>query len=139
MGSSRLIISISLLYIVIIGAFISYLYSLPAIEDEIQRASKMYVDKDYRQAIEIYDNVIEQYPWHFPALFNKGSALAKLGQFEPAYQFLNEAMQLEPDDARVIVQIANVLSKLGRVQEAIDIAILNHSQENPQMDADRRR
>ena len=123
MRSMRLIILISLLYIMIIGAFISYLYSLPAIEDEIRRASKMYLDKDYRQAIEIYDNVIEQYPWHFPALFNKGLALLKLGQFELAYQFLNEAMQIEPNDPRVIVQIANVLSKLGRVQEAIDMVL----------------
>ncbi|MCY3665303.1 MAG: tetratricopeptide repeat protein [Gemmatimonadetes bacterium] len=121
MSSSRLIISVSSFYIVIIGAFIFYLYSLPAIEDEIQRASKMHEDKDYRQAIEIYDNVIEQYPWHFPALFNKGLALMRLGQFELAYQFFNEAMQLEPDDPRVIVQIANVLSKLGRFQEAIDM------------------
>ena len=121
MSSSRLIISISSFYIVIVGVFISYLYSLPSIEDEIRRASKMYLDKDYRQAIEIYDNVLEQYPWHFSALFNKGSALASLGQFESAYQFLNESMQLKPDDSQVIVQIANVLSELGRVQEAIDM------------------
>lgn len=121
MSSSRLIISISSFYLVIVGVFISYLYSLPAIEDEIRRANKMYLDKDYRQAIEIYDNVIEQYPWHFSALFNKGSASASLGQFESAYQFLNEAMQLKPDDSQVIVQTSKVLSELGRVQEAIDM------------------
>ena len=121
MSSKRLIVSISSLYIVIVGIFIAYLHSLPTIEDEIRRANKMYWDKDYRQAIEIYDKVIEQYPWHFLALFNKGSALSKSGQFDLAYQSLSEAMQLKPDDPRVFVQIANVLSELGRVQEAIDM------------------
>jgi len=39
---------------------------------------------DYKTAISLYTKALEIYPYHFKALFNRGFAFDKLGQFSLA-------------------------------------------------------
>ena len=64
------------------------------------------------EAILIFDEILSEDPKHVTALIGKGIALKNLQKFEEARNFLNAALELEPDNLDAQIQRLDVLKRL---------------------------
>ena len=64
------------------------------------------------EAILIFDEILSEDPKHVTALIGKGIALKNLQKFEEARNFLDAALELEPDNLDAQIQRLDVLKRL---------------------------
>jgi len=53
---------------------------------------------NYGDSIKIFDQVLDKYPHHAPALARKGKAFMKMGEQEKAKQFFEESLSIDPNN-----------------------------------------
>jgi tetratricopeptide (TPR) repeat protein len=75
--------------------------------------------KQYKEAIECYDRVIELYPDNVIAWNNKGQVLNNLGQYKEAIKFCDRAIELDPNLAAAWNNKGLSLYNLGQYKQAI--------------------
>lgn len=75
--------------------------------------------KQYEDAIAIYDQGLEQHPNHFRLWHERGLAFAKLQQFEAALESFDHAYQLCPKDGDLAHERGDTLLQLERYEDAI--------------------
>ena len=69
------------------------------------------------EAILIFDEILSEDPKHVSALIGKGIALKHLQKFEEARNFLDTALELEPDNLDVKIERLDVLRYLKEHDE----------------------
>lgn len=74
----------------------------------------------FKEAIRIYNQMIQIKPDYFNAHYNLGFALQGLRKFNNAVNSYNRAIQLNPDYVDAHGNLGNVLKELGRLDEAIN-------------------
>lgn len=81
----------------------------------------------FKEAIDIYNEVIKFSPNNIESIANKGIALDAMGKHHEAIDLLNEALIINPNDATVLIIKGFTLNKLGEYREALMISdeILN--------------
>lgn len=84
-----------------------------------EQAGALYDKGDYKQALELYEKVIQLDPKYQSAYANKGGALARLGRTEDALAALNKALELDPKDFWAYTQRGDLYSDLGNYEAAI--------------------
>ncbi len=78
------------------------------------------IQKNYRGAIAIFSEVIQQYPDYADAYFNRGIARAKLQDYQGAIADQTQAIELNPQLAEAYQARAKLYWQLGDRQEARD-------------------
>ena len=73
-----------------------------------------------REAMNHFNIALGLEPEYWQAHLNRGSAMAALGQLEPAAQEFRETLRIRPGSAKAHNSLGNVLGRLGRTQEAIE-------------------
>jgi len=73
----------------------------------------------YDDALACFDRVLSLHPDDSAALSNKGIVLIKKNQFEVAIPFIKEALEKKPNELALRVSFINLLTALGRYEEAI--------------------
>jgi tetratricopeptide (TPR) repeat protein len=71
-----------------------------------------------RQAIEMYEAILETRPTHAPALINLGTIYYNQREFEHAEQLYRRATLADPDYALAFFDLGNVLDEMQRLNEA---------------------
>jgi len=72
----------------------------------------------YMEAIERLETVLHAHPEHAGAYFYLGRCHNLLGDPETAETFIRNAVELEPDDPDYLIELAIVLEKMNRINEA---------------------
>ncbi len=72
----------------------------------------------YKEAIEKLEAVLNVHPEHAGAYFYLGRCHNLLGDPETAETFIRNAVELEPDDPDYLMELAIVLEKMNRINEA---------------------
>jgi Flp pilus assembly protein TadD len=95
------------------------------------RASRMLADAEegmirgnHASALALYDRLLALYPREPEALLGRGQALAGLGRYAEAQLALLELIQMEPDNAAAITQLATVYLETERYAEASELYLL---------------
>ena len=83
------------------------------------QANRLVQREQYREAIAIYDKVLEQYPDAVKAWINRGFALSKLNRTEEQLTSCNQALEIEPDLVEALNCRGLALQDLKRYEEAI--------------------
>lgn len=76
--------------------------------------------KDFSLAHFYFDQVLERYPTHADALYNKGVAYQSNGDASQALFAYNLALKYEPDDLRIRLNLAAVNQLRSNLTEAIE-------------------
>ena len=71
-----------------------------------------------RQAVEMYEVILETRPTHAPALINLGTIYYNQREFEHAEQLYRRATVADPDYALAFFDLGNVLDEMQRLNEA---------------------
>lgn len=69
-------------------------------------------------AIGCFDRALEIMPDNESALFNKGEALERAGEYEASIRALSQALQLRPDRAATYAALSRILTVMGKPEEA---------------------
>jgi len=72
----------------------------------------------YVEAVEKFETVLHTHPEHAGAYFYLGRCHNLLGDPETAETFIRNAVELEPDDPDYLMELAIVLEKMNRINEA---------------------
>jgi tetratricopeptide (TPR) repeat protein len=75
-------------------------------------------DREWNQAIAAYAKAIQEFPEDPGAHNSLGLALLESGRLDDALKVYNRGVQLDPDDPIPLEKSADVLERLGRLQEA---------------------
>src|SRR5262245_26943414 len=88
---------------------------------EILEALAKGFDASYRwpEAGLVLSRLLERYPGHVPALVLRGKVLARIRQFDPAYEDLRKAVDQAPGNAAAQAAFAGLLNKRGQTRESI--------------------
>src|SRR5688500_6842322 len=89
-----------------------------AYEHAINEGHSAAWDQDWTRAVQSYARAIQEYP-EDPAAHNSiGLALLNLKRYDDALKVYNRAHHLSPDDPVPLEKSADVLERLGRLQDA---------------------
>lgn len=78
-----------------------------------------YEVKEYREAVDIYNEAMEGHPLDSILLFNLSAALCALGRNQQALSTSKRAIKADPANARVWNRIGYLYISMGRLDEAI--------------------
>ncbi len=70
------------------------------------------------EALAAYQRILAREPDHAGALQMMGMLAAQCGQFEPAAELIRRSLRVGPENAEAHNNLGNVLSELGRLDEA---------------------
>ncbi|MBS1267732.1 MAG: hypothetical protein MAG458_00444 [Nitrosopumilus sp.] len=87
-------------------------------EIKFNQAKKHISKSEYRQAIQIYDEILEKSPKNFSTLKMKGIALINYGDHTKALEQFFQVLQFKPDDLISLVGMGVGFGYLGEYQEA---------------------
>ncbi|MGE3539451.1 MAG: tetratricopeptide repeat protein [Candidatus Tectimicrobiota bacterium] len=73
---------------------------------------------EYKKAIQAFDKVLKDNPFHALAYSNQGYSYRKLGQYEKALELYEKALALEPNLAEAHEYIGEAYLGLGKLAEA---------------------
>ncbi len=82
-------------------------------------ADRAHLAKNYVEAAALYRQVLAHEPASFDALHGLAAASASMEEYGDAAWAFREALELQPDNARLRVNLACALFSLGRVSEAV--------------------
>ena len=88
--------------------------------DLLLKANQLLEDKDYDNAISVYNHAIELDLEFTDAYNNRGVANFENGKPALALADYNYALLLKPDYAEAMFNRSNALTELGRIEEALD-------------------
>lgn len=86
---------------------------------QLDQALALHSDDKIDDAITIYDTILASYYDHAPTLHAKGIALAQLAKYQEAQVILEQACNLEPDNATYLASLANAIRHQGQVDKAL--------------------
>ena len=87
-------------------------------DDLLDDAEHHYVDREYKEAIKIYDKIIKQRPIHHAALHNKALALIEIGKLESAVIIYKKILETYPNSFDTLNNLGGILIDLEKTSEA---------------------
>jgi tetratricopeptide (TPR) repeat protein len=84
----------------------------------MQEAANAAWDHKWDEAIAAYQTAVGEFPEDSNALAGLGLALTEAGELEDALEVYDRAIQLSADDPLVLEKSADVLERMGRLEEA---------------------
>lgn len=79
-----------------------------------------YKMENYDSAYNVYRELIEREPEHYPGLFNLGSTLMKLGKAEEAIKAFNEVLKYDPKPECVYCKLGDIYWELEENEKALE-------------------
>lgn len=112
--------------IIIFVAFVLFVHTTPVFADEkLDKASAMYTDATkyftkgkYKEAIVLYDKILQNYPDNAAALKMKGVAESNLGYHQKSLVDFYKTYQKNPKDATSLLGLGVGFGNFGEYQEA---------------------
>jgi len=86
------------------------------VDDLLARAHKSFAKRDFEDAVTLYSEFVELRPRRSDVLNNLGVALSNLGRYQDAEQCYRQAIEINPEFAEALCNLANLLQ--GDPQEA---------------------
>jgi YVTN family beta-propeller protein len=90
-------------------------------DDEAKKVKKKFEDesiRNYKEAIECYDKVIENDPNYYPVWNNKGNVFNYQGKFQEAIRSYGRVLENDPDNFIALYNKGLALRNLGKYEEA---------------------
>ena len=87
--------------------------------DNFNKAKSMHQEGNIKKAQKIYKNILKIYPGSSDVLHYFGVSLFQEGHFLRALEYINKSITFKNDNAKFILNKANVLLELKRYDEAI--------------------
>jgi len=117
------IISIHFTVIVLLSLSIVSAMAFAQIDKEpevmFNQATDLFVNGNYKQAIAIYDDILEIAPNNISTLKMKGIALSNLGEHIDSLKQFFKILQYAPNDALALTGMGVEFGSLGEYQESI--------------------
>jgi tetratricopeptide (TPR) repeat protein len=85
----------------------------------VTRAQQLIEAKDYREAAQTYEEILQIAPDSFPALNNLGVLYARLGEYPKAAATYERALRLQPRSLPLLVNLGLAYFKAGDFRSAI--------------------
>jgi tetratricopeptide (TPR) repeat protein len=113
------LITAALVVISLAGWFFVNEYQRQNVENILERATIAYDNKNYKEAIALYDQVIALDPNNARAYNNRGIAYANLSNYEKAITDYTEAIKLDPNYAEAYNNRGDAYYYLNNYKQAI--------------------
>ncbi|MGI5816764.1 MAG: tetratricopeptide repeat protein [Armatimonadota bacterium] len=91
---------------------------MAAESDTLQQAHECRINGQYDEAIELYQQVLEEDPEHAEALWGVGLSLMNSGDFDEALAKICQAAEIEPDNQLYLLDAGKHYTMLGMYDEA---------------------
>jgi len=112
---------IFLIVIVLIFGIVLVSASAQTLDDAqtlFKQANEELLKGKYKDAISIYDNILEKFPNNISTLKMKSIALSNLGEHEKSLEGFFKILQYQPNDITAIIGMGVGFGNLGEYQEA---------------------
>lgn len=90
----------------------------PEASEDWKRAERLYGEKEYEEALDLYREIAKSWPEHYLAVANVGDSQFFLRRYPEALEAYEEALALNPHDAALHLYRGHALVRLGRPEEA---------------------
>lgn len=87
-------------------------------DEAMERGDSAAWDQDWPQAVEAYSIAVREFPQEINALNSLGFGLIQVGRLEDALKVYLQAMKVAPQDPIPVEKSADILERLGRLNEA---------------------
>jgi tetratricopeptide (TPR) repeat protein len=87
---------------------------------KIEEGWKLYVEKKYDAAAEIFDEAVGLNPQSSQAYMGRGTALAEIGKYRKAFEDLNKSAELNPNNAVSYLNLGATYADLKQYEKAIE-------------------
>ncbi len=93
---------------------------LASVEDKLREGRILFAKGNYRQALEIANEIIETDPHNAPAFHLKGDCWFKIGKKKPALEAFLNAVKYDAKDAEAYLKIGGLYYLDQQVDKAVE-------------------
>jgi Tfp pilus assembly protein PilF len=111
--------SLTIVAVVFLAMPLSLLAASRTVKNAVSQGNGLYYDADYSGAIAKYQTAIDEDAGYAPAWGNKALAHAKLGEFGQAETDIAQAIAVDADDARYLLNQGKILAMQGQYTNAV--------------------
>jgi tetratricopeptide (TPR) repeat protein len=90
------------------------------IKDLFKKGEKNESEKKYKNAVDLYNQVLKIDPNHIDSLNNLGTIFYKMGELQKAINYYKKAIMITPDNVNIIYNLGLVFNNLGEHKNAIE-------------------
>jgi tetratricopeptide (TPR) repeat protein len=91
---------------------------MAADSETLQQAHEHRINGEYDDAIELYNEILDEDPEHAEALWGLGLSEMNTGDFDAALEKIKQASDLEPDNQLYLLDAGKHFTMLGMYEEA---------------------
>ncbi|MFW5867546.1 MAG: tetratricopeptide repeat protein [Armatimonadota bacterium] len=84
----------------------------------MQQAHEHRINGEYEQAIELYQQILDEQPEDAEALWGLGLSQMNIGEFDEALERISQAAEIEPDNQLYLLDAGKHYTMLGMYDEA---------------------
>ena len=90
------------------------------VRGQLRRGGKLYQDKKYGLALQVYQNILKEDPSNQKALFNAGNAHYRLHEYTQAEEAYKQVAQQSPEYSQnALYNLGNAYYRAGNTEQAI--------------------
>ena len=90
-------------------------------QEMLKSANMLFLKKYFKDAISIYEKIIEMEPNNLNAINNKGYALSKIKDFENAINCYDIGLKIKSDEMTLLINKISTLRKMNSLDSALNI------------------
>jgi len=91
----------------------------PELKKDLETGNKLYDEKKYEQAIEVYKNLLQKYPDAYIVNLNIGNCYFQMEKYDEAEKYYKKIIEINPENPDALIAIGNCYLNRGQKEEAI--------------------
>lgn len=85
----------------------------------LEKGNKLYDEKRYEEAIEVFQGMLQEYPEAYIIYLNIGNSFFRMEKYEEAEEYYKKVLEKDPENTDVLVSIGNCYINRGQTEEAM--------------------
>jgi tetratricopeptide (TPR) repeat protein len=90
------------------------------ITDILKEGDELYDQGKYHEAIQVYENILDQYPNAYVINMNIGNCYFSQQEYDRAIEYYNKVLEKEPENVQMLIAVGNCHSNKGESEEAME-------------------
>lgn len=90
------------------------------LKEFLRQGNTLYEQHEYEQAIEVFQNMLEEYPDAYIIHLNIGNCYFQMEQYDQAEQYYKNVLEKDPGNTNALIAIGNCYTNQGQKEEAME-------------------
>lgn len=95
------------------------LFITPELEKALEKGNKLFNEKKYKEAIEVYGKILKDFPDAYIINLNMGNCYFQMQDYDKAIEYYKKVLEKNPEHVPTLIAMGNAYLNKGNTEEAM--------------------